>query len=51
MWYDDDTLYPQVKGMDIANNEDVWLSVTSLRNDGVVVSKGNTTELGNFNKV
>ena len=44
-------MYSQVKGIDIAMNEDVWLSVTGLRNDGVVVSRGNTTELGNFNKV
>jgi len=51
MWYDDETLYSQVKGIDITINEDVWLSVTGMRNDGVMVSRGNTTELGNFNKV
>jgi len=47
MWYDDDTIYSQVKGMDIAINEEVWLAVTGLRNDSVVVSRGNTTKLGN----
>ena len=51
MWYDEDNLYSQVKGIDMATNEEVWLSVTGLRNDGAVVSRGNTTELGNFNKV
>jgi len=51
MWYDDETLYSQVKGIDIAINEDVWLRVTRLRSDSVVVSKGNTAKLGNFNKV
>jgi len=51
MWYDEENLYSQVKGIDTAINEEVWLSVTGLRNDGVVVSRGNTIELGNFNKV
>jgi len=40
-----------VKGIDIAVNEEVWLSVTGLRNEGATVSRGNTSELGNFNKV
>jgi len=51
MWYDKENLYSQVKDIDIAINEDVWLSVTGLRNDGVVVNRGNTIELGDFNKV
>jgi len=51
MWYDKENLYSQVKGTDITINEEVWLSVTCLRNDGVTVSRGNTSELGNFNKV
>jgi len=51
MWYDEENLYSQVKGIDIAMNEEVWLSVTGLRNDGATVSRGNTSELGNFNKV
>ena len=37
--------------MDIAINEDVWLSVVGLKNEGVMVSRGYTTELGSFNKV
>jgi len=40
-----------VKGIDIAINEEVWLSVTGLRNDGATISRGNTSKLGNFNKV
>ena len=51
MWYDKENIYSQVKKINMAINEDVWLSVTGLRNDGAVVSRGNTTELGNFNKV
>jgi len=51
MWHDEENLYSQVKGIDIAINEKVWLSVTGLRNDGATVSRGNTSELGNFNKV
>ena len=51
MWHDEENLYSQVKGIDIAINEEVWLSVTSLRNEGVTVSRGNTSEIGNFNKV
>jgi len=51
MWYDEENLYSHVKGIDIAINEEVWLSVTGLRNEGATVSRGNTSELGNFNKV
>jgi len=51
MWHDEENLYSQVKGIDIAINEEVWLSVTALSNEGATVSKGNTLELGNFNKV
>jgi len=51
MWYDEENLYSQVKGIDIAINEDVWLSVTGLRKEGATVSRGNTSELVNFNKV
>jgi len=35
----------------MAINDEVWLAVAGLRNDGVIVSKGNTTDLGEFNKV
>jgi len=51
MWYDDDTIYSQVKGVDMAINDEVWLAVARLRNNGIVVSRGNTSELGDFNKV
>ena len=51
MWYDEENLYLQVKGTNIAINEEVWLSVIGLRNDGATVSRGNTSKLGNFNKV
>jgi len=51
IWYDKENLYSQVKGINIAINEAVSLSVTGLRNDGATVSRGNTSELGNFNKV
>jgi len=51
MWHNEENLYSQVKGIDIAINEEVWLSVTGLKNDGATVSRGNTSELGNFNKV
>ena len=43
MWYDEENLYSQVKGIDIAINEEVWLSVIGLRNDGATVSRGNTS--------
>ena len=51
MWYDDDTIYSQVKEVDMAINDEVWLAVAGLRNDGVIVDRGNTTDLGEFNKV
>jgi len=51
MWYDDDTIYSQVKGVDMAINDEVWLVVAGLRNAGVTVGRGNTTDLGEFNKV
>jgi len=51
MWYDDECLYSQVKGIDFAINEYVWMSVTGLNNEGVVVTRGNSADLGSFNKV
>ena len=51
MCYDEENLYSQVKGIDITINEEVWLSVIGLRNEGATISRGNTSELGNFNKV
>jgi len=50
MWYDEENIYSQVKGIDIAINEDVCVSVTGLRNDGVVVSRGNTKSLGTLTR-
>jgi len=40
-----------VKGTDITINKEVWLSVTGLRNDGAIVSRGNTTELETLTKL
>jgi len=35
----------------MAINDEVWLAVAGLRNDGAIVSRGNTSDLGDFNKV
>jgi len=51
MWYDDECVYSQVKGIDFAINEDVWMNVTGLNNEGAVVTRGNSANLGSFNKV
>ena len=51
MWYNDETIYSQVKGVDMVINDEVWLAVVGLRNDGAIVSRGNTSNLGDFNKV
>jgi len=51
MWYDDECVYSQVKGIDFAINKDVWMNVTGLNNEGVVVTRGNSADLGSFNKV
>jgi len=34
MWYDEDTIYSQVKGVDICINDEMWLAVAGLRNVG-----------------
>ena len=34
MWYDDECVYSQVKGIDFAINEEVWMNVTGLNNKG-----------------
>jgi len=44
-------MYSQVKGVDMAVNDEVWLVVVGLRNAGKTVGKGNTTNLEDFNKV
>jgi len=51
MWFDDDVIYSQVKGVDMAINDEVWLVVAGLRNAGKIVGKGNTTDPDDFNKV
>jgi len=40
-----------VKGIDFAINEEVWMNVTGLNNEGAVVTRGNSVDLGGFNKV
>ena len=51
MWYDDEFVYSQVKGIDFAINEEVWMNVTGLNNEEVVVTGGNSADLEGFNKV
>jgi len=51
MWFDDDVMYSKFKGVDMAINDEVWLAVASLRNAGIAVGRGNTTDLEDFNKV
>jgi len=51
MWYDEETIYSQVKGVNIAINDEVWLAVAGLRNTGIIVGKGNIVDLEDFNKV
>jgi len=50
MWFDDDVMYSQVKGVDMGINDEVWLAVIGLRNAGILVGKGNTTDLEYFTK-
>jgi len=49
MWYDDEFVYSQAKGIDFAINEEVWMNVTGLNNEGVVVTRGNSVDLEGFN--
>jgi len=51
MWYDDECVYSQVKRIDFAINEEVWMNVTGLNNEGAIVTRGNFADLGGFNKV
>jgi len=51
MWIDDGVIYSQVKGVDMAITDEVWLSVVGLRDAGTIVSRENVTYLGGFNKV
>jgi len=50
-WFDYDVMYLQLKGVDIAITDEVWLAVTGLRNAGKIAGKGNITDLDDFNKV
>jgi len=51
MWIDDGVIYSQVKGVDMAITDEVWLSVAGLRDVGTIVSRPNMTDLGGFDKV
>jgi len=50
MWIDDGLIYSQVKGVDMAITDEVWLSVVGLRDAGTIVSRANMTDLGGFDK-
>ena len=39
MWFDEEAIYSQVKGIDICINDDVWLTVAGLRNVGIPIGK------------
>jgi len=51
MWIDEGVIYSQVKGVDMAITDEVWLSVASLRDAGTIVSRANVADLGGFDKV
>ena len=51
LWIDDGVIYSQVKGVDMAITDEVWLSVASLRDAGTIVSRANVANLGGFDKV
>jgi len=51
MWIDDGVIYSQVKGVDTAIMDEVWLSVAGLRDVGTIVSRANVADLGGFDKV
>jgi len=51
MWIDEGVIYSQVKGVDMAITDEVWLSMARLRDTGTIVSKANVVDLGGFNKV
>jgi len=51
MWIDDGVIYSQVKGVDMAITDEVWLSVAGLRDVGTIVSRANVADLGGFDKV
>jgi len=51
MWINDDVIYFQVKGVDMAINDEVRVAVAGLRNAGITVGRGHITDLEDFNKV
>ena len=51
MWIDDDVIYLQVKGVDMAITDEVWLSMAGLRDAGTIVSRASVADLGGFDKV
>jgi len=51
MWIGEGVIYSQVKGVDMAITDEVWLSVAGLRDAGTIVSRANVADLGGFNKV
>jgi len=51
MWIDDGVIYSQVKGVDMAITDEVWLSVAGLRDAGTILGRANVADLGGFDKV
>jgi len=50
MWIDDGVIYSQVKGVDMAITDEVWLLRAGLRDAGTIVSRANMADLGGFDK-
>jgi len=48
LWIDDGVIYSQVKGVDMAITDEVWLSVAGLRDAGTIVSRANVADLGGW---
>jgi len=50
LWYEEDAIYSQVKGVDMCINNEVWLTVAGLRNVGIPAGRNHVTKLEGFNK-
>jgi len=50
LWYDEDAIYSQVKGVDMCINEEVWLVVAGLHYAGISVGRSHVTELEGLKK-
>jgi len=50
MRYNEETIYSQIKGVDICINHKVWLAVAGLRNAGIPVGRSHEVGLEGFNK-